>query len=160
MRIKMGQDCRQEVESTDFLTAVEKYFGSSKVKPEQYSSLGLAYIGDGVYDLIIRTIVIDLGNGKVKNFHRLTSGVVKAESQAKLTKVILEQLTEEEQAIYRHGRNAKSATSAKNASIADYRMATGFEALLGYLYLKHQMDRALFLVKYGLEETNQLPKSL
>lgn len=156
----MGQDDKERKEKSDFLSAVEKYFGSSKLKPEQYSSLGLAYIGDGVYDLIIRTIVIDLGNGKVKNFHRLTSSVVKAESQAKLVKVILEQLTEEELTIYRHGRNAKSATSAKNASIVDYRIATGFEALLGYLYLKHQMDRALFLVKYGLEETKQLPTKL
>ena len=63
----------------DFLSDVEKYFGTSKLRPEQYSALGLAYIGDGVYDLIIRTIVIELGNGKVKNFHRLTSGIVKAE---------------------------------------------------------------------------------
>ena len=122
--------------------------------------MGLAYIGDGVYDLIIRTIVIDLGNGKVKNFHRLTSSVVKAESQAKLVKEILGLLTEEELAVYRHGRNAKAATSAKNASIIDYRLATGFEALLGYLYLKHQMDRSLFLVKYGLEKTGQLPTRL
>lgn len=144
----------------DFLESVEQYFGSSKLKPEQYSSLGLAYIGDGVYDLIIRTIVINLGNGKVKNFHRLTSSVVKAESQAKLVKEILGLLTEEELAVYRHGRNAKSATSAKNASIIDYRVATGFEALLGYLYLKHQMDRSLFLVKYGLEKTRQLPMGL
>ena len=116
------------MEQNDFLESVEKYFGSSKLKPEQYSSLGLAYIGDGVYDLIIRTIVIDLGNGKVKSFHRLTSSVVKAESQAKLVKEILELLTEEELVVYRHGRNAKSATSAKNASIIDYRLATGFEA--------------------------------
>ena len=148
------------MEQNDFLESVEKYFGYSKLKPEQYSSLGLAYIGDGVYDLIIRTIVIDLGNGKVKNFHRLTSSVVKAESQAKLVKEILELLTEEELVVYRHGRNAKSATSAKNASIIDYRLATGFEALLGYLYLKHQMDRSLFLVKYGLEKTGQLPTRL
>ena len=144
----------------DFLTDVEKYFGGSKLKPEQYSALGLAYIGDGVYDLIIRTIVIELGNGKVKNFHRLTSGVVKAESQAKLVKEILELLSEDELAVYRHGRNAKSATSATNSSIADYRVATGFEALLGYLYLKHEMDRALSLVKTGLERTNLLPTRL
>ena len=144
----------------DFLTDVEKYFGGSKLKPEQYSALGLAYIGDGVYDLIIRTIVIELGNGKVKNFHRLTSGIVKAESQAKLMKEILGLLSEDESAVYRHGRNAKSATSAKNASITDYRVATGFEAVLGYLYLKHQMDRALSLVKTGLERTNQLPTQL
>ena len=120
----------------------------------------VAYIGDCVYDLIIRTIVIDLGNGKVKNFHRITSSIVKATSQAKLMKVIMEDLTQEEEAVYRHGRNTKSATSAKNASIVDYRVATGFEALIGYLYLKHEMPRALELVKKGLEKAELLPKTL
>ena len=94
----------------DFLGDIEQFFGESKLKPEQYSALGLAYIGDCVYDLIIRTIVIDLGNGKVKNFHRITSSIVKATSQAKLMKVIMEDLTQEEEAVYRHGRNTKSAT--------------------------------------------------
>lgn len=149
-----------ESQTGDFLASVERYFGSQRLKPEQYSSLGLAYIGDGVYDLIIRTIVVGLGNGKVKNFHRLTSSIVKAESQAVLVKELLELLTEEEMAVYHRGRNAKSATSAKNASIIDYRVATGFEALLGYLYLQHRMDRALELVKTGLERTGQLPKEL
>ena len=156
----MEQDYKKEASKEDFLADVERYFGELKLKPEQYSALGLAYIGDGVYDLIIRTIVIELGNGKVKNFHRLTSSIVKAESQAKLMKAIMELLDEEELAVYRHGRNTKSATSAKNASITDYRVATGFEALLGYLYLKHQMDRGLSLVRTGLERTNQLPKKL
>lgn len=150
----------EEKEHLDFWGSVEKYFGASRLKPEQYSALGLAYIGDGVYDLIIRTIIIDLGNGKVKNFHKMTSSIVKAESQANLVKAVVDELTEEEMAIYRHGRNAKSATSAKNASIVDYRQATGFEALLGYLYLNHQIDRALYLVKYGLEQTEQLPTKL
>lgn len=144
----------------DFFEQIEEYFGKSKRKPEQYSALGLAYIGDGVYDLIIRTIVIDLGNSKVSQFHRMTSSIVKAESQSKLMKAILEDLNEEEEAIFRHGRNAKSATSAKNASIIDYRVATGFEALLGYLYLQHNMDRALELVKKGLEKTGQMPRTL
>lgn len=142
----------------DILTGIQSQFGESSLQPQQYSALALAYIGDGVYDLIIRTIVIDLGNGKVKDFHRITSGVVKAESQAKLMKAILEELTEEELAVFRHGRNAKSATSAKNASIADYRVATGFEALIGYLYLGHQMARVLELVKSGLEKTGQMPE--
>ena len=144
----------------DFLGDIEQFFGESKLKPEQYSALGLAYIGDCVYDLIIRTIVIDLGNGKVKNFHRITSSIVKATSQAKLMKVIMEDLTHEEEAVYRHGRNTKSATSAKNASIVDYRVATGFEALIGYLYLKHEMPRALELVKKGLEKAELLPETL
>ena len=144
----------------DFLGDIEQFFGESKLKPEQYSALGLAYIGDCVYDLIIRTIVIDLGNGKVKNFHRITSSIVKATSQAKLMKVIMEDLTQEEEAVYRHGRNTKSATSAKNASIVDYRVATGFEALIGYLYLKHETPRSLELVKKGLEKAELLPETL
>ena len=111
-------------EDINFLEGVQKYFGESKIKPEQYSAFGLADIGDGVFDLIIRTKVMDMGNCKVKNFHRMTSSIVKAESQAKITKAILDDLTEEESAIFRHGRNAKSSTSAKNASIVDYRIAT------------------------------------
>ena len=143
-----------------FLQSVQDTFGKGKLKPSQYSALGLAYIGDGVYDLIIRTIVLDLGNGKVKNFHRMTSNIVKAESQAKVVNAILDSLTDEEMAIFKHGRNAKSATSAKNASITDYRIATGFEALIGYLYLSHEMDRAMELVKEGLTKTELLPYTL
>ena len=144
----------------NFLQSVQDTFGKGKLKPSQYSALGLAYIGDGVYDLIIRTIVLDLGNGKVKNFHRMTSNIVKAESQAKVVNAILDILTDEEMAIFKHGRNAKSATSAKNASITDYRIATGFEALIGYLYLSHEMDRAMELVKEGLTKTELLPYTL
>ncbi len=141
-----------------FLEEIHRQFEESKMQANQYSALALAYIGDGVYDLIIRTLVLDLGNGKVKDFHRITSGVVKAESQAKLIAAISDELTEEEQAVFHRGRNAKSATSAKNASIVDYRVATGFEALIGYLYLSHQMPRAIQLVKAGLEKTEQTPQ--
>lgn len=141
----------------DFFSQIQENFGKTSLQPEQYSALALAYIGDGVYDLMIRTIVIDLGNGKVKDFHRITSGIVKAASQAKLMHAIEAELDEQELAMYKHGRNAKSATSAKNASIVDYRIATGFEALIGYLYLSHRMDRAMELVKLGLQKTGQMP---
>ena len=134
------------MEEKNFLQSVQDTFGKGKLKPSQYSALGLAYIGDGVYDLIIRTIILDLGNGK--------------ESQAKVVNVILDSLTDEEMAIFKHGRNAKSATSAKNASITDYRIATGFEALIGYLYLSHRIDRAMELVKEGLIKTELLPYKL
>lgn len=157
-KIQKQEEIEKQEISQDILVQIQDVFGESRLKPEQYSALALAYIGDGVYDLIIRTIVIDLGNGKVRDFHRITSSVVKAESQARLMKVILDQLEEKELAIYRHGRNAKSATSAKNASIVDYRVATGFEALIGYLYLSHRMERALELVKFGLNATGQMPK--
>lgn len=155
----MSNEIQIENSEIGFLEEIHRQFGESKLKPNQYSALALAYIGDSVYDLLIRTLVLDLGNGKVKEFHRTTSGIVKAESQARLVESILKDLTEEEDAIFRHGRNAKSGTSAKNASIVDYRIATGFEALLGYLYLSHKTERALELVKKGLERTEQSPQN-
>jgi ribonuclease-3 family protein len=138
------------------LEEIHRHFEEGSLKPEQYSSLALAYIGDAVYDLIIRTLVLETGNHKVKLFHKMTSSVVKAGAQADLVKSIENDLTEEEKAVFQRGRNAKSATSAKNASIVDYRFATGFEALIGYLYLKKQMNRAVTLISLGLERTGQL----
>ena len=85
-----------EKEYQDIFNEIQDTFGKSKLQPSQYSALALAYIGDAVYDLIIRTIVIDLGAGHVKNFHRMTSSVVKAEAQAKLMKILEDKLTEEE----------------------------------------------------------------
>ena len=150
----------QKHEDINFLDGVQEHFGASRTRPEQYSSLVLAYIGDSVFDLIVRTIILDMGNGKVKNFHKIASNIVKAPSQAKLVRTILDELTEEEMAIFKHGRNAKSATSAKNSSITDYRVATGFEALIGYLYLCHKLNRALDLVKLGLKRAELMPFTL
>lgn len=116
-----------------------------------YSPLTLAYIGDDVFDLVIRTLVVSKGNTQVNKQHLRTSHIVNAHSQALLAEALMEELTEVERDIYRRGRNAKSHTMAKNATVADYRSATGFEALLGYLYLTNQMDRILALVKRGLE---------
>ena len=141
---------RQE---TNFLAGIEERFGKADLEADQYSALALAYIGDGVFDLIVRSIILNHGNGRVKNFHRKASSIVKAETQAKLVKSNEEELTEKENRIFHHGRNAKSPTSAKNASIVDSRSATGFEALMGYLYLNHEMDRALELVQMGFERT-------
>lgn len=85
----------------------------------------------------------------------MTSSIVKAEAQARLVESIEPDLTEEERSVFHHGRNAKSGTSAKNASIIDYRIATGFEALIGYLYLKEQMHRVIELIAMGLDRTGQ-----
>ncbi len=126
-------------------------FGLENVDAKQYSPLTLAYIGDGIYEIIIRTILVEHGNAPVNKLHQKASSLVKAQAQANLIHIIEKELTEEELAVYKRGRNAKSATSAKNASIQDYRTATGFEALVGYLYLDNQMERALKLVKLGLE---------
>lgn len=116
-----------------------------------YSPLTLAYLGDAVYEVVIRTIVVSKGNTQVNKLHKKSSALVKAEAQANIIKGIMEILNEEEIGYYKRGRNAKSYTSAKNATIADYRMATGFEALIGYLYLSNQSERMMFLIQKGLD---------
>lgn len=116
-----------------------------------YSPLALAYIGDGIYELFIRTIVISEGNCQPEKLHKKSSSLVKAEKQSQMMGVIEPLLTEEELAIFKRGRNARSYTMAKNATMSDYRRATGFEALMGYLYLTDQMNRMIDLIKIGLE---------
>lgn len=116
-----------------------------------YSPLTLAYIGDAVYDLIIRSVVVERANRSANDLHKKTVRYVKAEAQSTMITALLSELTLEEEAVYKRGRNAKSHTTAKNASVSDYRKATGFEALMGYLYLTGQTDRMLYLVKKGIE---------
>ena len=117
-----------------------------------YSPLTLAYIGDGVYELIIRTILVKKGNCPLKRLHKKASSLVKAGAQSAIMEVIEEGLTPEELSVYRRGRNAHSPTMAKHATMADYRRATGFEALMGYLYLKDDYTRMLTLVRMGIGE--------
>ena len=117
-----------------------------------YSPLTLAYIGDGVYELIIRTILVKKGNCPVNRLHKKASSLVKAGAQSAIMEVIEEKLTPEELSVYRRGRNAHSPTMAKHATMADYRRATGFEALMGYLYLKEDYTRMLILVRIGIGE--------
>ncbi len=135
-------------------------FGIGQKDIRTYSPLALAYIGDGVYDLVIRSLVVGRGNTSASRLHHKTSSVVKAKSQAELMETILEELTPEEEAVYRRGRNAKTPTMAKNASVYDYRHATGFEALLGYLYLKDEFGRLVDLVRLGLGRSGQLSQAL
>ena len=120
-----------------------------------YSPLTLAYVGDAVYELVIRTMIISKGNAPVNKLHKRSAALVKAPAQAQMMKVIEPLLSEEELHIYKRGRNAKSYTSAKNASVIDYRIATGFEALMGWLYLQERQERLLELIKIGLEELPQ-----
>lgn len=150
----MEEGIREEIQKSLF-EKIKETFGQKDIPLNQYSPLTLAYIGDGIYDLIIRTILVEEGNARVNTLHKRASQIVKAEAQARLIHAIEEELSEEELAVYKRGRNAKSATSAKNASITDYRTATGFEALIGYLYMDDKMDRALSLVKSGLLKSGE-----
>ncbi len=126
-------------------------FGVEDVDIRTYSPLALAYIGDGIYDLVIRTVVVGKGNTRAGELHKRTSQIVKAHTQAEMMEILLPLLTGEEEAVYRRGRNAKSPTMAKNATMSDYRRATGFEALMGYLYLKDEFARLVELVRIGTE---------
>lgn len=135
---------------SSFLNLILKEFDIEPVDAKQYSPLTLAFIGDGIYDIVIRTIVVTNGNAPVNKLHKQVSNFVKASAQAALFHEIEADLTEEEKSIYKRGRNAKSFTSAKNATIIDYRIATGLEALIGYLYLSHQTERIITLIRRGL----------
>lgn len=115
-----------------------------------YSPLTLAYIGDGVFDLVIRSLVVAGGNTRASALHRRTSQIVKARTQAQMIERLLPELTQEEAEIYRRGRNAKSPTMAKNATMSDYRKATGFEALVGWLYVRDEFPRVVELVRAGV----------
>ena len=135
----------------EFDSCMREMFQMQEVDVNTYSPLTLAYIGDCIFDLIIKTLVVNEGNKPVQTLHKETSHLVQASSQSKMMRGIQEHLTAEEHAVYKRGRNAKSVSPAKNQSVTDYRRATGFEALLGYLYLKKEWKRMLELVKTGLD---------
>lgn len=135
----------------DFVSYMNELFQMEEVDIREYSPLTLAYIGDCIYDLVIKSLVINEGNKQVNKLHQETSRLVQASAQSLMMRTMQEHLTEEEHAVYKRGRNAKSVSPAKNQSITDYRRATGFEALLGYLYLKKDYKRLLDLVKIGLD---------
>ncbi len=131
---------------------IRQQFGTGERDIRSFSPLVLAYIGDGVYELVIRTLVVEKGNRQVNKLHRQASRLVKAQAQSAMVEILMPMLTQEEAEIYPRGRNAKSYTVAKNASVGDYRRATGFEALLGYLYLKDDMPRLVELVKEAVSQ--------
>ncbi|MBQ8592260.1 MAG: ribonuclease III [Lachnospiraceae bacterium] len=137
--------------SLTLLEHIKEQFQCEEVDVHTYSPLTLAYIGDCIFDLVIRSVIVLRGNRGVNGLHKSATHIVKAETQAKMIEALQSDLTEEEMAVYKRGRNAKSHSSAKNASLGAYRKATGYEALIGYLYLTNQMERAVALIKLGLE---------
>lgn len=137
------------------LDDIHNLFQISQKEINSYSPLTLAYLGDAVFEIIIRTIIVEKKSGTVKSLHRQSSDLVNAKAQAELMSRIMSTLTEQEISIYKRGRNAKSHSVAKNANIHDYRNATGFEALMGYLYLNGEMERLLELIQLGLAELSE-----
>ena len=137
------------------LNAFKEALHLKHVEAGEYSPLALAYIGDAVYELAIRTLVMNRGNMQVNKMHKKTANLVKADAQARLYLLLEEELTDAEKAAYRRGRNAKSFTMPKHATMKDYRMATGFEALMGYLYLSGRTGRMVDLVALAMTKTGK-----
>ena len=120
---------------------LERLISQQTKKPEEYSPLLLAYIGDAVYEVFVRTHLIKKGNLPVNELHRLSKRYVSAAAQSEIIDRLEDRLFEEELRIFKRGRNAKPGSVPKNANVGDYHKATGFEALVGYLYLKGEFDR-------------------
>ena len=117
------------------------------------SAIALAHIGDGVYELLVRTWLCVHGKATGRDLHRATIALVCAPAQAERVQRILPLLTDEEQAVYRRGRNANVHTMSRSATPAQYHAATGLECLMGYLYLKGDKTRAEQLFRGMMEET-------
>ena len=132
--------------------------GIADCDAEELSPLTLAYIGDCVYELVVRTIVVGTAERTVNTMHKHTCRYVNAAAQRTILESVAEQLTEQEQSVVRRGRNAKSHSVAKNASVSDYRYATGFEALCGYWYLTGQNDRMLTLITEAMKAFDEARK--
>ncbi len=142
-----------QTEGKELLAQIMEIFQKPKQDTRLLSPLNLAFVGDAIYEVVIRTIVLEEANAPVNKLNAKARGFVKAEAQAVLMHCLLEAgvLTEQEIGIYKRGRNAKSYTSAKNASLTDYRTATGFEAMMGFLYLEGKTGRMLELIKKAAE---------
>ena len=132
----------------------ERFLQENRPDMRTYSPLTLAFIGDAVFSLYIRTVVVAKGNTAPGKLHKRCSELVKASAQASMIRGIYGELTREEQDIYRRGRNAQASSRAKNATMSEYRHATGLEALFGYLYLSGRGERMTELVEKCLEYQN------
>lgn len=117
----------------------------------QYNGLTLAYIGDASYEIIIRTVLLEKGFTKVNNLHKEAIKYTSAIGQSKAFDIIKDLLTEEEMTIFKKGRNAKTDRKARNASLADYKKSTGFESLIGFLYITKQEKRLNEIISIIIE---------
>ncbi len=127
----------------------------SEKDARQYSPLALAFLGDSVYETLVRTAIVAKANTSAKHLHTAKIQLVCAAFQARAAQLLLEQFTEEERAVYLRGRNASGNTVPHSASAADYRKATGLEAVFGYLHLMGNTERleTLFTAVWEQQET-------
>lgn len=137
-------------ENLMFLNVTDKVYDENSIR--ELSPLALAFLGDGVFELLVRTELLNK-NKNPKTLHVQAIKSVKASAQSKKINKVLDILTEDEMGVFRRGKNAKSHTMPKNASVIDYKEATGLEALFGYLYLLNRGNRILELYKLMEEKS-------
>ena len=131
--------------------------GGTKIPAREYSPLTLAFIGDAVYELFVRSRIVGNTNAPAGKLHKMCVHYVKAQAQAEAAKAMMDTLSEDEMWVFKRGRNAKSPTVPKNADVTDYRLATGFEALIGYLYLEGKDERIAELCALAMDKVEEMP---
>lgn len=136
----------------DICGKILEQFNFSENEVNNMAPLVLAYIGDAVYEVFIRTLLISEGNVPVHKLHQRSINFVKAKAQSDIIHRIMEKLEPDELDIVRRGRNAKSGTIPKNADVTEYKYATGFESLIGYLYLKKRNERLMEVLNMAISE--------
>lgn len=139
--------------SQEFFNGVLSGLSISEKDPGQLNPLVLAYIGDAVYEVFVRTMLVSNSNVSVHTLHKLSIEYVKAKAQSDIVHRLSEHLNQEELDIVRRGRNAKSGTIPKNADVTEYKYATGFEALIGFLYLKKDFERLMHVLDIAVHGT-------
>ncbi len=137
---------------TDLPVTIKEQFEIKDTDINTYNPLTLAFIGDSVYEIIVRTLVVSKGNKSVNALAKDKNKLVNAKTQSRIAEILTEVFTEEEADIYRRGKNAKTANHSKSAAYSEYHRATGLEAVFGYLYLTGKLDRCLELLKTALDK--------
>jgi ribonuclease-3 family protein len=141
--------CLKELDN--FLGTIDNDNKMSSIDLAETSPLVLAYLGDAIYEAYIRSYLVKNNRLSVHKLHKLSVGFVSATAQANVIHNIIDNLSDDEKDIVRRGRNTKSGSVPKNADIGSYRYATGFEALIGYLYLSHRHERLSDILKLSLD---------
>ncbi len=139
----------------DIIGNIREDFDIKPIEVMSLQPLVLAYIGDAVYEAYVRTMLVVNKKTNVNMLHKMSVKYVKAQAQSDIVKRIMDKLTAEEQDVVRRGRNAKSATVPKHAEVTDYRYSTGYEALIGYLYLTKQTGRLMDILRMSVEDSSQ-----
>ena len=140
---------------TDLPGEIKEQFDIKDTDINTYNPLTLAFIGDSVYETIVRTIVVTKGNKSVNALAKDKNKLVNAKTQSRIAEILTDYYTEEEADIYRRGKNAKTANHSKSAAYSEYHRATGLEAVFGYLYLTGNLERCIELLKTALDKIEE-----